>query len=227
MVTFSPAANFQNQLILELVWGFIAQAEYSCMIKCFMKLRGAEGSQHIQIRAAENKIVMTWFCQPSAHLLKDKGVCRHLGPSFSLGINIPARVWTPTKFWLKQQQGEPSSVCFILEGHCMKTAHCILPVATRQNQRHLFFTVNMQQLPHTHSQERHKQSLCTLLSKCHTCVRYMLSWTVKFNWDTDGNNFGVMILIVLLMKPQHFLAFFFFFSSAVRKWRATAIAALT
>lgn len=75
MVTFSPDAEFQNQLMPELVWGFTAQAEYGCMIKRFMELHRAEGSQQIQIKPAENKTVMTRFCQPSAHLLNDKAVC--------------------------------------------------------------------------------------------------------------------------------------------------------
>lgn len=90
MVTSSPAADFQNQLIAELMWGFIARAE--CMIKRSMELPRAEGGQQIQIKPAENKTVTAQFCQPSAHSLNDKKGSAAPEPSLSHGINIPARV---------------------------------------------------------------------------------------------------------------------------------------
>lgn len=36
----------------------------------------------------------------------------------------------------------------------------------------------------------------------------MLSPTVEFNWDTDGINFGVLTLIVLLTMHQRSSSFF-------------------
>lgn len=105
MVTFSPAADFQNQLIPELVWGFIAQAEYSCMIKRFMELHRAEGGQQIQIKPAENKTVMTLFCQPSAHLPNDKGVCSTWDHLFLLELISQLEPELPPRFGCKKNKG--------------------------------------------------------------------------------------------------------------------------
>lgn len=54
-------------------------------------------------------------------------------PSLSHGINIPARVWTPTTSWLQQDQGESNLAWFIQEDQCMKYEGLILPMAIREN----------------------------------------------------------------------------------------------
>lgn len=201
MVTSSPAADFQNQLIAELMWSFIAQAE--CMIKCSMELHRAECSQKIQIKPAENKTVMAQFCQPSAHPLSDKRGLQHLSHLFLMELISQLEFELPPHLGCNKIKGSQTwhgSFGKVSVWNLRGWSYLWL---LEKTQWHLFPTVNMPQLPHCHSQKR--PGIPAVPGIDATCVWRTLPQPVEFNWDTDGINFVVLTLTVPLMMHQGFL----------------------
>lgn len=221
MVTFSPAADFQNQLIPELVWGFIAQTEYSCTIKRFMELHRAEGSQQTQIKPAENKTVMTWFCQPSAHLPNDKGVCSTWDHLFLLEL-IQLESELPPHFGCKNMGRRTWCASFVKVSAWKLRFLSYLWLLDKINDIYFpLWAYNNCHMP-THRKGTSRVPACSWLNATLACGARCPE-QVPFNWDTDGINSGVLTLTVLWTMSQHFLVLFS--SAAARGCGATATAA--
>lgn len=142
------------------------------MIKRFMKLHRAEGSQQMQIKPAENKTVMTWFCQPSAHLLNEKGVCSTWDHLFLLELISQLEFELPPHFGCnKNKECQTWCASFVKVSAWKMWFLSYLWLLHKINDIY-FPTVNMQQLPHAYSQTKHGVPMLSWMNA-------MLAWGAR------------------------------------------------
>lgn len=186
-----------------------------------MELHRAEGSQQTQIKPAENKTVMAWFCQPSAHLPNHKRVCStwdhlflleliqlesELPPHFGCNKNTESRTWCAS--FVKVSAWKPRFLSYLW-------------LLDKINDIYFPLWAYNRHMP-THRKGTNRAPACSWLNATLACGARCPE-QVQFNWDTDGINFAVLTLTVPSTMHQHFLVLFS--SAAARGCGATATAA--